>query len=204
MSDFLEKILADLVEGGRNSEGFMRGSRPTVIVARENRGREEKLASHALLDGMLKSAIFGGAGGLMSPQSVASSMLSGGGAAMRPQAVAPAAKATGAKPPPLPQAALNRMHASSPFAAGPKLGQSFEHGMKAACAAFGVKEAFLPALAGLAARAAPMIGRALTAAKPAAQAVGNFAMKNPVGQQMAGAAGANLINRAMTPQQPAY
>jgi hypothetical protein len=270
MSDLMDRIIADLVEGARRSEGFMRGSRAGVEVARENRGREEKLANHAALGaglgGLLlpgigapigaaigadkgqglsaaggtilggaggalagggigallgalaqnpelgamlggglggvggalygahrggKEAMFGGAGGLMAPQAAAASMLSGGGAAMRPQAVAPAAKPSGAKPPPLPAAALAKMHASSPFAAPPKMGSAYEDGAKAAMAAFGIKEAIAPALLGLA-----------RAALPAAKAVGNFAMKNPVGQQMAGTAGSMAVQRAMTPQQP--
>ncbi len=237
MSDLMDRIIADLVEGARRSEGFMRGGRADVVVARENRGREEKLAMDAstllsampllgpqlaglnaaardnsmgsgvatgmgaglgqlggaaaghalggmadndtlqllatLLGGMgggalggaagrglsrhiqgedggeKKGALFGGAGGLIPPAAAAASMLSGGGAAVRPKQPA--------SPPPLPQAALNRMHASSPFAAGPKLGQSYNDGMKAACSAFGVKEAFLPMLGAV---AGPMLARA--------------------------------------------
>lgn len=176
MSNFVDKIIEDLVKGASRAEGFMRGGRASVFVNRD--GREEKLA------------MFGGAGGLMAPAAAAASMLSGGGAAVRPKGPA--------TPPPLPQAALDRMHASSPFAAGPKLGQSYDAGVKAAFAAFGVKEGFaqfLPMLARAGAALAPKL-------LPAAKSVGNFAMTHPIGQQMAATAGSNLVNRAMTPQQP--
>ena len=55
--DIMDRIIADLVEGGRRSEGFMRGSRANVEVSRENRGREEKLAMDA-------STMLGGIPGL--------------------------------------------------------------------------------------------------------------------------------------------
>lgn len=46
MSDaFLDKFMAELIKGAEQSEGFIRGGRVGVEVSRENRGREEKLAS---------------------------------------------------------------------------------------------------------------------------------------------------------------
>lgn len=56
MSDFLDKMIADLKEGAERSEGFMRGGRVGVEVARERRGREEKLAGFG-----------GGLGGAIGP-----------------------------------------------------------------------------------------------------------------------------------------
>lgn len=47
MSDFLDKMIADLKEGASRSEGFIRGGHVGVEVARERRGREEKLATIA-------------------------------------------------------------------------------------------------------------------------------------------------------------
>lgn len=76
MSDVMDKIIADIVEGARRSEGFMRGSRAGVEIDREPRGREEKLASMGgALGGLaqfaLRSPVGGaiagaGAGGLAS------------------------------------------------------------------------------------------------------------------------------------------
>lgn len=273
MPDLMEQLIADLVKGAARNTRENGGPGVNIIVARENRGREEKLANmgglgalagstlglggggagamigaglgadpgrglDAALDagighslggmaggglgallhlgpegahiakqigatggsmiggqmggkddrGMLdrlrgKHSMFGGAAGLTSPKAVGSQMVSG----MKPPAAAPAA----AKPPPLPAAALAKMHASSPFAAPPKMGAQYEAGAKAACVAFGIKVAIFPAL--LAA------GRA---ALPAAKAVGNFATKNPIGQQMAGTAASMGVQKMMTPQQP--
>lgn len=46
MSDtFMDQFIADLVKGAERSEGFVRGGHVGVEVSRENRGREEKLAS---------------------------------------------------------------------------------------------------------------------------------------------------------------
>lgn len=282
MSDLMEQLIADLVKGAARNTRENGGPGVNIVVARENRGREEKLAMDAstLLGGVPgvgphlaglnaaardnsmgsgfatgmgaglgqlgggaaghalgglsdndklqllatllgsmgggalgsaagrglsqhihgedggkgeKVAIFGGPSGPMAPGAAAASMLSGGGAAVRPQG--PAARPQGpAKPPPLPAAALAKMHASSPFAAGPKVGaleERYDAGVKAACGAFGIKEAIAPALLGLA-----------RAALPAAKAVGNFATKNPIGQQMAGTAASMGVQKMMTPSQP--
>jgi len=55
MSDLMDRIIADLVEGAQRSEGFIRGGRARVEVSRENRGRESKLAGHSGI-----GAAFGG------------------------------------------------------------------------------------------------------------------------------------------------
>lgn len=47
MSDFTDRFIADLIKGAESSEGFIPGSRVAVEVAREARGREEKLAADA-------------------------------------------------------------------------------------------------------------------------------------------------------------
>jgi hypothetical protein len=305
MSDLMDRIIADLVEGAQRSEGFMRGGRAGVEVARENRGREEKLAMDAstmlsgipllgpqlaglnaaardnsmgsgfatgmgaglgqlggaaaghalggltdndklqllatLLGGMgggalggaagrglrqhiqgegdgkhekdaaLKAAIFGGAGGLMTPQAAAASMLSGGGAAMRPQAVAPAAKPSGAKPPPLPAAALAKMHASSPFAAPPKLGAHYDNGASTALAAFGIKEAFLPMVGALLGGTALRAGVGALARRGAGSAMGRMAgkvaphMSGGIGgaaTDMVGSMAGGALGQKLMPQQP--
>lgn len=59
MSNISDRIIEDLIKGAERTEGFLRGSRVGVEVARENRGREEKLAMGA---GM--GALLGGAGGV--------------------------------------------------------------------------------------------------------------------------------------------
>lgn len=59
MPDLMDKIIADLVKGAQRSEGFMRGGQVGIEVAREPRGREEKLANHAGLGAL--------AGGLALP-----------------------------------------------------------------------------------------------------------------------------------------
>lgn len=59
MPDIMDKIIADLIKGAERSEGFMRGGRVGIEVAREPRGREEKLANHAGLGAL--------AGGLALP-----------------------------------------------------------------------------------------------------------------------------------------
>ena len=277
MSDLMDRIIADLVEGARRSEGFIRGGRASVEVARENRGRESKLANHTALGAGLgagmfehlgsrmgiplagpaaaalsattnggsafgagtgsllgggmggyagaglaellhmnpgtgseigrvlgsglgaaagatrrdesKLAMFGTAGGgmsgLLSPHEAGAHMVNSMKPAARVPRPAPAAgPAAGPSP-------FRPPGGPSPFAAPPKMAEEFERGVKAACVAFGVKEAFLPA--------AMAAGRALL---PAAKAVGNFATKNPIGQQMAGTAGSMAVQRAMTPQQP--
>ena len=59
MSDsFFDKFIADLVKGAENTEGFMRGGHVTIDVQREPRGREEKLAA-------FMPAASGGAGKLL-------------------------------------------------------------------------------------------------------------------------------------------
>ena len=68
-----------------------------------------------------------------------------------------------------------------------KLSSAQHEGVKAAAARFGVKEAFAGALA----RLAPMAGKAM-----------GFLGKNPIGQQIAGAAASNVVNRVMTPKEP--
>lgn len=60
MSDFLDKMIADLKEGAERSEGFMRGGRVGVEVARERRGREAKLANHPMLGPALGAGLGSG------------------------------------------------------------------------------------------------------------------------------------------------
>lgn len=62
MSDILDKMIADLKEGASRSEGFLRGGHVGVEVARERRGREEKLAMSPGVAGLLGS-LAGGLGG---------------------------------------------------------------------------------------------------------------------------------------------
>ncbi len=273
MPDLMDRIIADLVEGARRSEGFIRGGRANVEVSRENRGYESKLANHAALGAGLGGlllpgvgapigaalgadkgqgltaaggSILGGAGGALagglgggglgallglltgnpgagagigatlggaagglggalyganrggekqangmfsmtSPAAGAQHAMNGGGAGV-PHPAAPAARPS---PPPLPAAALAKMHASSPFAAPPKMAGEFERGSKAACAAFGIKEAFVPALMAAGRALAPMAGKAL-----------GFLGKNPIGQQVAGTAASMGVQKMMTPSQP--
>jgi len=74
---------------------------------------------------------------------------------------------------------------------GDKLSSAAHEGAKTAAARFGIKEAFWPALLAGAARLAPMAARA-----------GGFLAKNPIGQQIAGTAASNVVNRVMQPKQP--
>lgn len=266
----MDKIIEDLVKGASRNTRANGGPGVNIVVARENRGREEKLANHAGLGGALagpigaaigadpgqglsaaggsllggaggalagslggggigaliakllgqnalaggqlgsligtgvggiagsaygghkggeKDAMFGGAGGPLDPSVSAAHMVHGmgspiqGGGAGVPHPAAPSMR------PQLPRAALDRMHASSPFAAPPKMAAYYDAGVKAAFAQF------LPMLARAGAALAPKL-------LPAAKSVGNFAMTHPVGQQLAGAVGSNLVNKAMTPPQP--
>lgn len=45
MSDFFERFVADLTKGAAETEGFVRGGRVGVEVAREPQGHEQKLAA---------------------------------------------------------------------------------------------------------------------------------------------------------------
>lgn len=63
MSDpILDKMIADLKEGAERSEGFMRGGRATVTVARDHRGTEHKLAAAG---GAIGGAMLGPLGGAL-------------------------------------------------------------------------------------------------------------------------------------------
>ncbi len=172
MSDLMDRIIADLVEGARRSEGFIRGSRANVEVARENRGREEKLAAfngEPLGVRAVKAAIFGTPGQpMMDPSVTAARLVHGTEPAIK--------KPMTAKPPPIPAAAMRK---------------AAEDGALAALRTFGIKEAFIPALIAGARALAPMAGKAL-----------GFLGKNPIGQQVAGTAASMGVQRAMTPSQP--
>lgn len=272
----MEKIIADLIKGAAESEGFMRGGKVNVEIGRD-RGHETKIAAHTstlaggipgigpglsglnaaadsgsmgggLLTGMgsglgqvagglgggalgglagkglgglagnpelgaLIGALLGGGGGMvgggmlgaaggralghtekasmfsMSNPATATQKFLGGGAGA-PHPAAPAAKT----PPPLPAAALSRMHAESPFAAPPKmamLNSEFVAGAHAACTTFGVKKAFV----------GPLIQGALAVAKKALPGVINAA-KSPIGQQALGMGAQMGVQKIMTPKEP--
>jgi hypothetical protein len=210
MSDnFFDKFIADLVKGAEASQGFMPGSKVNVEISREHRGREEKLASFggALGGGLLgggAGALGGGLAGagtgallgklLHLDPAVAQDMgalLGVGGAAAGGLGGAAAGTAAGMEPhrPSL----MERMK-------GGALESRYTDGIKAAAAAFGIKEAFLPALLGA---AAPMLGRSLLGkAAPA--------IAGRVGSGLAGAAfdtaaqagGQAIGNKLMPPKPP--
>jgi len=269
----MEKIIADLIKGAAESEGFMRGGKVNVEIGRD-RGHETKIAAHTstlaggipgigpglsglnaaadsgsmgggLLTGMgsglgqVAGGLGGGAlgglagkglGGLAgNPElgALIGALLGGGGGMVgggmlgaasgralghtdkaskfsmsNPAAAAGQAmhgvSSTGAMPkkgpPPLPAAALSRMHAESPFAAPPKmamLNSEFVAGARAACTTFGVKEAFLPALLAGARALAPKVLPAVMGAA-----------KSPIGQQALGVGAQMGVQRMMTPKEP--
>ncbi len=193
MDSFFEKFIADLVKGASASP--YTGAKPSVEI--NHLGSTHKLAAFDEVSAVMEKLGFFT---MHDPTAVAQQLVHGSGP-LGPTAGAllPSPMPGAGKPPPIPAAAMRR--GPPPIPAAAKM--AFDQGSQAALEAFGVKEAFLPALAaigGMAARALPAIGRAFTAAKPALSRAGGFLMKHPVGQQVAGTAASNMVNRAMNPQ----
>jgi hypothetical protein len=195
-NDIMDKIIADLVKGAQESEGFMRGSRTKVEIGRD-RGHEVKLAGYggmgggtgALLGGKDERGLldrvrgkfsahknahnYGGVGGAFGPvgaaigadpghrMSAAGGSLLGamGGGTLGTLLGAlegPTGMALGAPLGALAGSIYGGHRGGEPDpslldrAKGAALEARYTDGVKAAAEAFGVKEAFLPALLPLA------------------------------------------------------
>jgi hypothetical protein len=182
-NDIMDKIIADLVKGAQESEGFMRGSRTKVEIGRD-RGHEVKLANYGGMGGGT-GALLGGIGGLGLPGGSEAGSMIGAGLGADPGMGLNAAMDAGlgrwiggglgglagglAHLSPEAAQTLKQIGQVGGGAIGGHLGGKDERGMidrargkfsaldarytagvKAAAEAFGVKEAFLPALLPLA------------------------------------------------------
>ena len=219
MSDLMDRIIADLVEGARRSEGFMRGSRANVEISRENRGREEKLAS---IGGALGGGLLGGGAGALGgglagagtgallakllhlDPSIGQELggaLGVGGAALGGLGGAAAGTAAGQderKP-----SFLERMKGGS-------LETRYVDGVKAAAATFHIKEAFLPLLGSLVGGTALRAGAGALARGAGGKMLGGLAgkalphMAGGIGgaaTDMVGSMAGGALGQKMMPQQ---
>lgn len=186
MSDFFDKFIADLVKGANTNSRENGGPGVNIIVARENRGHEEKLASFggALGGGMLgggAGALGGGlagagTGALLSKllhlnPAVAQdlgAMLSVGGAGVGGLGGAAAGSSAGMEPhhPSL----MERLKGGS-------LETRYTDGVKAAAAAFQIKEAILPLVGALLGGTALRAGAGALARGVGGKALGGMAGK---------------------------
>jgi hypothetical protein len=146
----MDKIIEDLVKGASRNTRDNGGPGVNVVVSRENRGREEKLAFElppAVMEALARPGVAGGLGGGIGGG--LHSLLSDDGHPMRDVALGAGGGALGQLAMPHVMQAMQARTAA--------LNSSYTDGVKAAAAAFGVKEAFLPALAA----ALPMVGSML-------------------------------------------
>jgi hypothetical protein len=197
VSDIMEKIIADLIKGAAESEGFMRGGKVNVEIGRD-RGHETKLASFggALGGGLLgggAGALGGGLAGAgtsallgkllhLNPETTQDmgAMLGLGGAALGGLGGAAAGTSAGMNDPSM----LQRLK-------GGALEERYVSGVKAAAAAFHVKEAFIGALLAGARALAPKVLPAVMGAA-----------KSPIGQQALGMGAQMGVQKMMTPREP--
>jgi hypothetical protein len=216
----MEKIIADLIKGAAESEGFMRGGKVNVEIGRD-RGHETKIAAHTStlaggipgigpgLSGLNAAADSGSmGGGLLTGMGSGLGQVAGGlgGGALGGLA----GKGLGglAGNPELGALIGALLGGGGGMVGGGMLGaaggralghteknsaiaERYIAGIKAAAATFCVKEAFLPALiAGVRALAPKVLPAVMGAAK------------NPIGQQMIGTAGSMGVQKMLTPKEP--
>ena len=183
MSDLMDRIIADLVEGARRSEGFIRGGRANVEVARENRGRETKLAAFDDAPLGIKAAIFS----MTDPSVAAARLVHGTEAPIKKPAASPA------KPPPT-----------------PPLRKAAADGAAAAMATFQIKEAILPLVGALLGGTALRAGAGALARGVGGKTLGNIAgkalpkMTGGIGgaaTDMVGSMAGGALGQKMMPQQ---
>jgi hypothetical protein len=261
-NDIMDKIIADLIKGAQESEGFMRGSRAKVEIGRD-RGHEVKLANHggmgALIGGVgpgmgdmgAKNPIFGHAVGNLGGQAGAAI---GAGLGADPGRGLNAAidagighsvggwagSGLGSLLHLSPEAidVARRISATGGSMIGGQIGghddrgtldrlrnknsaldARYTDGVKAAAEAFGVKEAFLPALLPLAGSllggTALRAGAGALARGAGGKALGGLASKalpamgkgmggmatDMIGSQIGGAVGQKLAPQQQQPQQ---
>lgn len=180
MSDFMDRVIADLIEGAQRSEGFIRGSRAGVELQRENRGREEKLANHAGLGALAGGLALPGLGAPIGAalgadegqrgHAAIGSVLGGAGGALAGGALGGGLGTLSGNPEIAKLLAMSgagvggvggMMYGASRGGEAPSimdrirdklsaLEQRYVDGMEEATTRFGVKEAFLPMLGALA------------------------------------------------------
>ena len=131
MSDFFERLVADMTKGAAETEGFIRGGRVAVQAQRDPQGFEQKLA--AATPPPIPAAAFAKKG---PPPPPAAAMAKKG-----PPPVPKAKGATGAE-------RMFTIGGKTPeWAKGGSVSGSYANGAEAALAAFGVKEAIWGTLA---------------------------------------------------------
>lgn len=174
MSNVMDKIIEDLVKGAQASKAaFVRGGSVNVEIQRD-RGHETKLANHAALGGALAGPLGAaiGADPGQRMQAAGGSLLGGmGGGLAGGMGGAGLGALIGAllKNPELGASLGSGIGGLGGSIAGSAYGAhkatekesslhgDFAEGVKAACATFGIKEAFLPLLGAI---AGPMLARA--------------------------------------------
>lgn len=203
MSDFFDRFIADLVKGASSNLRENGGPGVNIIVSRENRGREEKLAS---IGGALGGGLLGGGAGALGGSLAGAgtgallakllrldpsvgqelgSALGLGGAAVGGLGGAAAGTAAGQE---------DRKPGLMDRLKGASLTAHYDAGIKAAADAFGVKEAFLPMLGAIAGPALARFGLGRLAAGAGGRMLGGLASK--VAPRIAGGLGGMAFDQA--------
>lgn len=216
MSDsFFDKFIADLVKGAEANSRANGGPGVNILVDRENRGREEKLANHAALGGLAGGLLLPGIGAPIGAavgadkgqglSAAGGSILGGAGGALaggglgallgalagNPQLGMGVGAGLGALPGMMYGAHRGGEKTST-------LESRYTAGVKAAAAAFGIKEAFLGALAGI----GGSIGGGMLARKALPKLTGIAGHAAEMGGSMLGGHIGSQLAPQQQPQQP--
>jgi hypothetical protein len=204
----MDKIIEDLVKGASRNTRENGGPGVNIQVSRENRGHEEKLAFElppAVMEALaspgvrraLPSAIGGAMGGGLQ------SLISGDDHPLRDIGLGAGAGAAGG---------LVAPHIMEAVRAGKTaaLNTVYADGVKAAAAAFGIKEAFLPMIGALLGGTALRAGAGALARGVGGKALGGIASKalpmmnkgiGAAATDMVGSMGGQALGQKLMPQQ---